>query len=206
MDKLPRYAKDISTQRFGRWLVIAYSHSQMTGRRGAYWRCRCDCGIERVIHGAALRNGTSRSCGCGMRIKNTTHGLFGTPTYRTWNSMLTRCENSNHNSFAAYGAKGVTVCGRWHTFANFLADMGERPAGTTLDRYPDKDGNYEPGNCRWATAREQQSNKRGTVRYSFGGALLTLPEIAERADIKYWKLRQRVRKFGWSVERAATTP
>lgn len=206
MAELHPYVKDISNQRFGRWVVIAYSHSPKTGRRGAHWRCRCDCGTERAMHGAALRNGTSRSCGCGNRIEHTTHGLFGTPTYRTWNSMRTRCENSKHPSFADYGAKGITVCERWKAFANFVADMGERPAGTTLDRYPNLEGNYEPGNCRWATAREQQSNKRGTVRYSFAGEQLTLPEIAERAGVKYPKLKQRVRRFGWSVERAVTTP
>ena len=95
---------------------------------------------------------------------------YRSPTYMSWYSMLMRCEHTNFTvPYSRYGAKGKTVCERWHTFVNFLADMGERPPGTTLDRYPDSDGNYGPDNCRWATSTEQARN-RWTTKLSFDEA------------------------------------
>jgi hypothetical protein len=86
---------------------------------------------------------------------NATHGMAGTRTYQSWCSMIARC-----GSHPDYAGRGIKVCARWRTFANFLADMGERPEGLTLDRYPDNDGNYRPGNCRWATPKQQAENRR----------------------------------------------
>jgi hypothetical protein len=92
------------------------------------------------------------------------HGMFGTPTYRSWLHMKERCTNSRCHAYASYGGRGITVCERWSaSFENFLADMGKRPDGKTLDRI-DNDGNYEPSNCRWATASEQRRNQRPRVR------------------------------------------
>lgn len=92
------------------------------------------------------------------------HAIRGskTRTYETWKAMAQRCRNPRHPAFARYGGRGITVCERWMSFENFLADMGERPPGTSIDRFPNRDGNYEPGNCRWATSTEQARNRGGT--------------------------------------------
>lgn len=89
-----------------------------------------------------------------------TSGRTMSPTYYSWSTMRTRCRNPKCNRYANYGGRGIRICERWELFENFLADMGERPSGLSLDRYPDKNGNYEPGNCRWATSKEQAQNRR----------------------------------------------
>jgi hypothetical protein len=88
-------------------------------------------------------------------------GMSRTPTHKSWSMMKQRCTNPNSNRWSIYGGRGIKVCAEWQTFAGFFADMGERPEGTSIDRI-DPDGNYEPANCRWATAKEQRANRRIT--------------------------------------------
>lgn len=134
----------------------------------------------------------------------TTHGGTSLRAYRTWEAMKRRCLNPNDPAYEDYGARGITVCDRWLDFANFFADMGERPEGLTLDRI-DNDGPYAPENCRWATRTEQARNTRSCEFITFGGVTKPLPQWAEDCGMKACTLRARLRS-GWDVERALTTP
>lgn len=107
-----------------------------------------------------------------------------TPAYQSWYDMKRRCRNPRNLMYPRYGGRGITVCGRWMKYANFLADMGERPAGTTLDRI-NNDGNYEPGNCRWATRTEQMSNTSLNVFVTWKGRRFTLKQLATKLSLKY---------------------
>lgn len=158
-------AVDLTGQRFGRLTV-----RELAGARGAfrYWRVRCDCGWELEIRGLSLTGGRSTSCGCRRRevsrARLQRHGHAShrarTPTYLTWRAMINRCENPEHERFQHYGGRGIKVCERWRgSFEMFLADMGERPDGFTIDRI-NVDGNYEPANCKWSTSKEQRANQR----------------------------------------------
>lgn len=165
--------KDHTGQRFGKLVAIEYVGS--TGAKGkAQWRCVCDCGGEKICKAENLLRGKSKSCGCDRhenRVAQVTkhghaRGDNGKPTttYRTWHSMLQRCLNENTGQYEDYGGRGITVCDRWRSFENFLADMGEKPSGLTLDRI-DVNGNYELSNCRWATQHEQAINKRPRMKH-----------------------------------------
>ena len=197
-DKYP--TKEIG-HTYGRWKVISFSHSTELSER--FWLCRCECGTERAVLQATLRNGISKSCGCLHRERVSKHNLSRSPTWATWRAMIDRCLNENSDNFADYGAKGITVCERWRSFENFLADMGIRPAGTTLDRVDNSYG-YEHSNCRWATATEQCRNKTNNVRITHNGETRLLIEWAEIWGIDYFVLYSRIVTHGWPVERAIT--
>lgn len=131
------------------------------------------------------------------------------PEYRVWTSMVQRCTNPARKHYDRYGGRGIRVCERWlgeGGFERFLADVGPRPSGETLDRFPNRDGNYEPGNVRWATPTEQNRNRSSNRLLEYAGATLTVTELAERAGINVHTVMNRMDRFGWSVERALTTP
>jgi hypothetical protein len=126
------------------------------------------------------------------------------PEYLVWTEMKQRCGNPKHKKFRFYGARGVRVCARWeHSFAAFIADMGRRPAGLTLDR-KDSNGHYCPENCRWATWNVQRRNKRNNVWIEYGGKRLILRDWAKETGISAATLRQRLFEYKWSVPRALT--
>lgn len=126
------------------------------------------------------------------RRKNQFHGYSGTATHNTWTSMLRRCTVPEHRKWPSYGGRGIKVCKRWFKFENFLADMGERPKGTTLDRYPNNDGDYEKANCRWATPSEQGCNTSVTVFLLVKGKRLSLQEAAKVFGVTKGCLCQRL--------------
>lgn len=140
--------------------------------------------------------------GHAMNFKHGTSRILGSTTYSSWRCMKARCFNKNNISFRNYGARGISVCERWLTFSNFLADMGHRPPGLFLER-KDNSGNYEPGNCKWATRSEQRSNTRINRIIEFGGLSMTQTAWAKKAGIALSSLKRRI-EAGWPLEKALT--
>jgi hypothetical protein len=176
---------------FGRWTVVKRSHVH---KNYWCWVCACACGTERVVNGRLLRNGQSKSCGCFWHEQVTIHGMTGSREFKSWESMLQRCTNPNDPSYARYGGVGIKVCKRWSTFENFFSDMGPRPEGTTLDRYPDAEGDYKPKNCRWATSGEQSRNRKNTRMLTYKGRTQMLLDWARELNMPYDLLLRRVNR------------
>ena len=160
----------------------------------------CDCGVVKTYAATEVMNGNVKSCGCLARQRtaerSTIHGKSRTPTYGSWVEMRNRCNSKSDPAYPRYGGRGITICERWNSYANFLSDMGEKPPGLSLDRYPDNNGNYEPTNCRWATRTEQSRNRRNTMQVVFAGKVMALGDACESAGIKYGSAHYFLRKCG----------
>ena len=208
---------DLAGQVFARLTVIRFSHVN-EGARNAYWVCACSCGREHVTSSRCLRSGNTKSCGClhaevsGARFaKRLRHGQSNstggqsTAEYRAWQNMISRCENMKLSTRKHYGGRGIQVCRRWReSFEAFFADVGERPSPAhSLDRFPDHNGNYEPGNVRWATWAEQQRNKRNNNMIEHNGERLCEGDWCRRLGVTPGTVRRRL-AVGWSVSDSVT--
>ena len=160
---------DLTGQRFGYWTVVCRSQ-----REGIiYWVCQCICKKRKAVLGRALREEKSRSCGCknkefngDVHFRHGHKGLIPTSEYNTWGNMKDRCYNPKNASYQYYGGRGISVCDRWrNSFENFIADMGLKSDPKLWIDRKDSDKDYEPDNCRWATAKEQANNRRPPKPY-----------------------------------------
>lgn len=201
---------DLVGQKYNRLMVIerASDHIFPSGNKNICWKCKCECGNEVVVTASHLRSGHTKSCGCYSRemskckeVKHRKHGLTfevgrkPTRLYRIWSQMKTRCFNLNDEHFKDYGGRGITVCDEWkddfQAFHDWAVANGYAD-GLTIDRI-NVNGNYEPSNCRWATAKEQNSNRRNTPVVTFEGITKTLLEWSEITGVGYQTLYYRYR-------------
>ena len=211
---------DLKDKKFGRLTVKERVPKHKHGN--AIWLCQCDCGTKIEVMSSNLRSGHTQSCGCLYKELRSTVGFRHghnningqSPTYMSWASMKERCNNLKSLAYKWYGGRGIKVCERWNSsrgFINFLEDMGERPKGTTIERI-NNDGDYEPSNCRWATMKEQNENKRiksdsiHKVLYTINGISKTVAQWAGILGISHTTLKARMKVFNWDVEKALTTP
>ena len=204
---------DIAGQRFGHLTAI-----EMVGvdskSRLAMWRCKCDCGNEKVIKGKHLRCGEIKSCGCirktetaaKLRETSTTHGMTNTRLYGIWCGIKSRCYNSHRKKHKEYGGRGITICDEWRdsfeAFRDWALANGYQD-NLTIDRI-NNNGPYCPENCRWVSMKEQQNNRRNNRMLTIGDETKTMQQWADKMGIKSRTIQQRLNR-GWSVEKAIMT-
>lgn len=202
--------KDYTGLRAGRLVFIEPFDKRPS--RGWRWLARCDCGNTVTVEPCRAESGKTRSCGClkmeGLLARRITHGQSrggrNGKTYARWLSMRKRCsaqQGRHREDWANYAGRGIVVCERWANYLSFLADMGECPDGMTLERI-DVEGNYEPGNCRWASQMEQSLNKTNTRMTTWDGQQLPLLDACRKAGISYQRAYSFVVRRGGSFEEA----
>lgn len=203
---------NLSGQAFGCLVVLneVDPRRHPNQRLTRYWSCRCACGNVIEVSQDNLRHGHTASCGCNKKaaisLANRTHGQRKSRTYKSWLCMKQRCSNPNNAAFKDYGARGITICKAWeHSFEQFFADMGQCPPGHGIDRIDNSQG-YSKGNCRWATHKQQNNNRRTTLVLTFAGRTQTLLEWSEESALQRSTLWNRLMALKWPVERALTEP
>ena len=208
---------DLTGQTFGRLTVLAQAPIACENGIHAKWICKCSCSNFSIVRSNNLRKGVSQSCGCLNRETILKHGYsraHKSSEHNSYWSMMTRCYNPKGHAWLKYGGANppVTVCDRWRYGEDgltglecFVADMGQRPKGTTLDRWPNGKGSYCKANCRWATPKQQTNNRRTTKMIEVNGEQMTFSDAASKYGIKYTTLRKRL-KNGLSVMDALIKP
>lgn len=200
---------DLIGKRFGRLVITAY----IFHKGGCGCEVVCDCGKSFHLKYSNLENRNYVSCGClrleRLRNHEIKHGHSRlhnwSTTYRSWTAIKTRCLNKNNPAYSSYGGRGIKVCDRWlESFENFLADMGEAPPEMSIDRI-DNNGDYEPGNCRWATRKEQANNRRSSRMITYNGLTKTLAEWASFLGMKSSTLAQRINRWN-DLDKAMSLP
>lgn len=210
---LPKRSRDFTGDTFGKLTVVSFAglRPPSTGysHNTAHWLCRCECGNQLVLPINRLQTGNTRSCGCA-RVR---HGKYRTgtgasqhPEVRCWKAMIARCTDKTSDKYEYYGGRGVKVCDRWMNFWSFLEDMGSRPSSDhSIDRYPDTRGNYEPGNCRWATRREQAENRTVNRLITHDGRTQPVSAWSIETGLCHATITARLDR-GWSAADALTKP
>lgn len=203
-------------KRFGKLTVIELV-KRPDRPKAAFWKCKCDCGNETIAFVGHLTHNHTTSCGCHALQRTSEshwkHGQAGngkkrrsTPEYRVWHKMKQRCYDVDSNGYENYGGRGIRVCKRWlDGFQNFFDDMGKRPEGMSIER-KDNNGNYEPSNCCWATKKTQSNNRRNNIQIMFNGRTQNLKQWCDEFGVKYKMAHKRIKHYGWTPEKAFTTP
>lgn len=200
---------DLVGKKYGRLTVLEYG--ELDNRGKSIWKCRCECGSIGVFRGTHLISGHTTSCGCyntdKIKERVTTHGMSKTRLYNVWKGMLKRCYYDNATGYEHYGEKGIRVCDEWFEFEKFRewANTNGYADDLTIDRI-DNDKNYTPDNCRWVDMGAQLRNTSRNRFITFRNETHCMKEWAEKLGMNYSTLRQRLGVYGWSVERALTTP
>lgn len=197
--KLKGRGKDLTGLRFSKLIVVGKSETQEKG--SITWDCICDCGNKTFAKTAILNTGYKKSCGClhgesarNKDVKKRKHGMWNTPTYKTWIMMKSRCYDQNNESYPYYGAVGINVCDEWRaSFENFLKDMGVRPKGMTIDRIDNSRG-YSKNNCRWQTPKQQANNRSSNVMVYLNGNKLTVQDYSKLINLSDSGARFRLKK------------
>lgn len=190
---------------FGRLTIVAVGQVAHTYRYYAICQCSCGSPLKRVRMDG-LASGMVTSCGCVQKERITKHGLSKSTHYSRWRLMIDRCENVNSQSYPDYGGRGITVCERWHDIKNFVSDLPPGYFdGAEMDRI-DNDGDYEPGNIRWATRSENCDNRRSGRLLTHDGRTQSLRRWAEELGVDDSVIQERLSVWGWSVARSVTTP
>ena len=190
---------DRTGQRFGRWAVIERTQQKKNVR----WVCRCDCGTVRDIASSDLQSGGTNSCGC-IRLEGAGETLqqIHRREFNSWSGIKQRCYYHRHIEFNRYGGRGIVMCAQWeNSFAAFLADMGPRPSGYSIER-KDNDGPYNKNNCKWASRSEQMNNTSKNIFVEHNGQRMTLKQLATHLGVNYFRLHAYYRRRGFSLDEA----
>lgn len=202
-----RKVEDLTGAVFGRLTVVGRCESEKP-QKSSVWLCQCLCGNRVVVQRNNLRSGHTRSCGCLKKEFSfaAAHGQTDTRLFRIWSLMKDRCKNRNTQSFKSYGGREISVCDEWNNFQTFYdwAMANGYSDDLTIDRI-DVNGNYSPDNCRWATVKEQQNNRRNNHFVTYNGKTQTIAQWSEELGINQSTLLQRINKLGWGVEKAFET-